>query len=159
MRWQQLSQRLERLHPQRRLHQDWQRLDELRERLQRAWLTGLRAQQIRQRAAQQQLLSLRPQRVLQAQTIRLQQWQQRLLSGWHAQLQQQKNRLRYQQAQLRSYSAEATLQRGFALVSDEHGRLVRSADKLSTGQRLQLRLARGTTEVTVNAHAPKHQAP
>ena len=159
MHWQQLSQRLERLHPQRRVQQDWQRLDELRERLQRAWFAGLRAQQIRQRTAQQQLMSLRPQRGLQAQTVRLQQWQQRLLSGWHAQLQHQKNRLRYQQAQLRSYSAEATLQRGCALVSDEHGQLVRSAEKLSAGQRLQLRLARGTAEVTVNAGAKKSGAP
>lgn len=150
MHWQQVSQRLSRLHPQRRLHQDWQRLDDLGERLRRAWMTGLRSQRARQQSAHQQLLGLRPQRVLQAQTARLQQWQQRLISSWHAQLQQQKNRLRYQQVQLRSYSAEATLQRGFALVSDEHGRLVRNAGQLREGQRLQLRLAHGTTEVLVD---------
>lgn len=151
MRWQQLSQRLTRLHPQRRLNQDWQRLDDLGERLHRAWASVLRTQNFRQRALHQQLLGLRPQRVLNTQSLRLQQWQQRLVSGWQAQLQQQKNRLRYQQAQLRSYSAEATLQRGFALVSDENGRLIRNAGALVDGQRLTMRLARGTTEVVVNS--------
>ena len=44
---------------------------------------------------------------------------------------------------------EATLQRGFVLVTDDRGRVVRHAGSLGVGDRLSLRFADGTVSVTV----------
>lgn len=149
LNWQQLTQRLQRQNPQRGLQRDQQRLDEQRERLQRAWRSVVRHRRQQLQAAGQFLSALQPQRALRAQGLRLDQTQQRLHSAVHQQLRDHRQRLNYLQAQLRSYSAQATLQRGYALVTDADGRLVRSSQELSVNQSLSLRLAQGQAVVTV----------
>lgn len=54
-------------------------------------------------------------------------------------------------ARLSSVSHESVLRRGFALVTDSDGRLVRSAKALSDGQAVTLRLADGVREARVGS--------
>jgi len=44
---------------------------------------------------------------------------------------------------VRTLSPQATLDRGYAVVSKSDGTLVRAADQVATGERLRLRLATG----------------
>jgi exodeoxyribonuclease VII large subunit len=46
-------------------------------------------------------------------------------------------------ARLRAVAPQATLERGYAIVIDEHGRAVREAAAITPGERVDLRLARG----------------
>jgi len=53
-------------------------------------------------------------------------------------------------AQLAALSPLAVLDRGFAVVSRGDGAIVRDAARVSPGERLRVRLARGVVGVTVN---------
>ncbi|MDP9258007.1 MAG: exodeoxyribonuclease VII large subunit, partial [Actinomycetota bacterium] len=46
-------------------------------------------------------------------------------------------------ARLRAVAPQATLERGYAIVIDERGLAVRDAEAIATGERVDLRLARG----------------
>jgi exonuclease VII large subunit len=50
---------------------------------------------------------------------------------------------------LGAYGVEATLGRGFALVVDERGTVVRSVKSIAAGDRLSVRLDDGAAVVTV----------
>jgi len=57
-------------------------------------------------------------------------------------------------AQLAQLSPLAVLERGYAIVQDESGRIVKEARRAPAGARLGVRLARGRLEVTVNRSHP-----
>ncbi|MBO4475447.1 MAG: hypothetical protein J5737_01815, partial [Bacteroidales bacterium] len=59
-------------------------------------------------------------------------------------------RLSALQARIRSADPRSILARGFALVADEHGTLVKSAASVSPGDNLQIRFSDGTVNSTVN---------
>jgi exodeoxyribonuclease VII large subunit len=52
-------------------------------------------------------------------------------------------------AGLSALSPFATLERGYAIVRDEHGRIVRTADDVEVGDRLAVRLHRGRLDARV----------
>ena len=58
-------------------------------------------------------------------------------------LEHRRERLRRLASLLESLSPLATLGRGYALLSDDDGRLLRRADAVSVGDPLEARLARG----------------
>lgn len=62
-------------------------------------------------------------------------------------------RLQAAQARLRALDPGLTLARGYAIVRDEAGAIVREADALAPGQPLSLQLARGHARVTVRPPA------
>jgi exodeoxyribonuclease VII large subunit len=64
-----------------------------------------------------------------------------------------RNRERLEQAArlLRSYSYEAVLDRGFALVTDRHGKAVRSTAQVATGDPLLIQVAKGEIGAIVSA--------
>lgn len=61
----------------------------------------------------------------------------------------ERERLGQWEARLRALGPEATLQRGYALVLDESGKIVRQADKKLVGKELQVRLGRGKLKTQV----------
>lgn len=65
--------------------------------------------------------------------------------------QQQHDYLAQQSALLAAVSPQNVLQRGFAVVQDARGRVVKEATKLKAGQKLHLVLAKGKTDVQVLA--------
>jgi exodeoxyribonuclease VII large subunit len=57
--------------------------------------------------------------------------------------------------QLRALSPLAVLRRGYALVYDEHGRLVKETESLAEGQTIVTRLARGRVHSRVSEIEPE----
>ncbi|MBI3230422.1 MAG: exodeoxyribonuclease VII large subunit [Burkholderiales bacterium] len=66
------------------------------------------------------------------------------------QQQQARQALLALQAQLELLNPQRTLERGYAIVSDVEGQVIRAADTLHAPARLHLRLAQGQAEIAVN---------
>lgn len=64
-------------------------------------------------------------------------------------LRMKRNELRQLEARLRALSPDATLARGFAMVTTPEGKLVKKADATLVGQQVNIRLAQGSAEAEV----------
>jgi exodeoxyribonuclease VII large subunit len=73
---------------------------------------------------------------------------------WERIIQVSRARLDALDAQLNSLSPLAVLDRGYALVLDDHGKLVRSATQVAPGDRLLTRLSDGTFTSQVESASP-----
>ena len=142
-RLQWLGQRLERLHPGRRLEAHAQRLDELEGRLRRAC-----EHRIHHRGAGLRELAARLQRHLPAHQVER-------LTGRHGQLssrlgaaidhllERRGHRLAAAGRTLETVSPLATLARGYAITRFEDGRVIHDAADAAVGERVESRLHRG----------------
>jgi exodeoxyribonuclease VII large subunit len=144
-----LQRRLAQRHPGIELRQRAQRLDELEQRL-----TRLLQQQLRHRRAlvAQQAAHLRhasPVVRLSAVKGRLQMSRASLESAFRRQLQHLRSQLRVAVGTLDAISPLATLQRGYAIVTDAQGHVVTEAGRLATGQAIEARLASGRVQARV----------
>jgi len=72
-------------------------------------------------------------------------------------LHEEKTRLHALEARLHSLSPLAVLERGYALVLDEQGALVRSAQRVIPGERVFTRLSDGTFTSRVETTTPERQ--
>jgi exodeoxyribonuclease VII large subunit len=61
----------------------------------------------------------------------------------------------HQRARVRALSPLATLERGYSVLLDDHGRLVSSVREVSAGDRLQVRVHDGRVEATADATIPQ----
>lgn len=135
------------LHPRERLQRAAQRLAELQRRLQQAGtrrLTAARTQQAmlgsRLRGAQPRPQVMRER--LQWRATQLTQAMQRRLAL--AQIQ-----VAGQAARLQALNPEAVLQRGYSIVRDPQGRVLKQAGAVAPGAALEVRLAQGSLQVSV----------
>jgi exodeoxyribonuclease VII large subunit len=136
-------------HPGDRLQEQAQRLDELEQRLGRSIHRNLSARQQRLHVSLAHLRRLSPASAVSAA-------RQRLLHLTHLQFTAMRNRLAQQQQQLgriggllHSLSPLATLERGYAMVTDTDGKLVTDSRQVAEGDTITTRLAKGqlTSEV------------
>ena len=111
-------------HPEQRLQDLQQRADELRGRL------------VTQ--AQQRLKG-----------YRFDEWRERLHAGARRQLERQQARLRLAEEKLHALSPLATLERGFAIVTDKDGKVVGRASAVAPGDAVRARLQSGALEAEV----------
>lgn len=146
---QQHLQRLHQQHPQRRLEQQQQRLDEIQHRLQQAMLRRLQQLQRQLHWQHDALQSRSPQRRLQQQQHQLAFVQQRLVSAITRQLQQRRQQWQLQSQQLHNFSPLATLDRGYSLVFDVKGQLVKQACDVTAGEDIQIKLSQGQLSAKV----------
>lgn len=144
-----LNQRLLRQAPERQLQRDQQRLDEQIERLQRSGMRRLNDARSSLRGWTERLRLQQPQRQLAHDRQRFLQLQERLRRAGRLLAQKHLSDWRALSAQLQGYSPEAVLQRGYALVRDADGRLLRDASKTTPGAQLKIRLARGAVSAEV----------
>lgn len=132
-----------------------QRVDERRYRLEQAANALLQ-----QHTTRLQLLTERLQRqhlhrsVMQAQTVRLQ-LDARLQRVGHRMLQPAMQRSARADARLQSLSPTAVLQRGYALVFNAQGKLLRSADQVVAGDEIVAQLASGRVRSRVTPNDSK----
>lgn len=147
---QQLQLRLK--DPQQQLQAQAQRLDELEQRLRHSWLQQqrLRQQQLQQATTRLQLQ--RPDRLIQTGSERLEQLQRRLQQTLLQQLQQAGQRFAGVTQQLHLVSPLATLERGYAIVENEQGEILRQAQQVKIGQPVRARLASGNLLCRVEKH-------
>ena len=121
-----------------------QRVDEMRFRLDAAWRASLRQRQDRWNAATAGLLRQDATRRLGAIRERLTALESRLLRAQQAMLTRTGARFGNAAARLNSLSPLAVLNRGYALVFDDAGHLIKDAARALPGQEVNTRLARGS---------------
>lgn len=144
-----LRQRLR--HPGQLLREQSQRLDELEQRLLRAQRGHLREQHGRLAVLEHRIRARSPEARLHTLNNQVTQLEQRLQRGVHQQLRGAASRLGHLSQLLDSVSPLATLSRGYSILRDEHGAVVRDATKVQEGSQLDARLARGELRLQVLA--------
>jgi exodeoxyribonuclease VII large subunit len=137
------EQRLSRAHPGVRLRQHAQRLDELEERLQRAVRARLERARSRHGAAAALLLRASPAIRVQAQRIRLESARRALASGARNRAAELRRRFELAARTLHAVSPLATLDRGYAIVTDAQAHVLHEAVAIAPGDLVEAQLARG----------------
>ncbi len=142
-----LRQRLK--HPGTQLREQAQRVDDLEQRLLLAQKNLLQRHHSRLALLESQLMARSPLPRLQQLQRDAQLWRKRLDAAMHLQLQHCANRLAHLAQMLDSLSPLGTLQRGYAIVTDSSGNVIRDASKISIGAEVEARLASGRLGLTV----------
>jgi len=145
----QLQQRLQQLHPQRRLEQQQQRLDELQLRLQRRMQQHLQTARRQHSYLQQSLQHLSPAKAIKQQQLQLQQLAKRLQQAQQQQLKYSSQQLARLSAQLHTVSPLATLARGYSISFDSQQQALTSSAQLKVGDAINTRLAQGSFSAVV----------
>jgi exodeoxyribonuclease VII large subunit len=134
-------------HPQQNLLQQQQQLVGIQHQLQISMHRQMKQQQQYLLQQQRALHAARPQtayarRYLLQKSILLQQ-------SWNNIFTQAQQNLQQQSTVLAAISPLNILARGYSVVSDQHGHVIRNGDKLKLGQRLHIRFAQGESTVQV----------
>lgn len=124
------------------------RIDDCKRRLREALLRGVEQRRARLRSLEQRPVLARPAALLEGPRRRVDQAEQDLLRYGPGRLRREEEGLAALAARLELLSPLRTLSRGYAVVS-RSGRVVRDAAELQTGDRLQIRLARGQVRALV----------
>ncbi|MEP7312654.1 MAG: exodeoxyribonuclease VII large subunit [Pseudomonadota bacterium] len=143
-----LARRLNQAHPGSRLTQQAQRLDELQVRLHRLWNDQHGAQR-RALAGLAQRLDLQGRDLLAAPATQSATLDLRLRNAWPSYLNRLAQRLALAMRGLDGVSPLATLQRGFAIVTDAGGAVITDAARLKPGDEIEARLATGRISAIV----------
>jgi len=138
---QNLTKRLQ--HSGRRLLDKAQRLDELELRLQRALQYFLRQSQAQLSHSHERLLRHSPVNQLGTIQTSTDNLSKRLTTAMQHQLTRHQNRLQQLAGTLDTVSPLATLSRGYAIVIDENGHIIRQARQVKVGDPITARLAEG----------------
>jgi exodeoxyribonuclease VII large subunit len=146
---QQVSQRL--VSPGRRLELLFQRLDELVQRLPVAVSNQLKLQRARFNGIVRQVNARSPKAQIGHLRRDLDHAQRRLDAAVHRGLDDRAQALARFKGLLDALGPAATLQRGYAIVTDETGHIVTDANKLNQRQEVATRVARGRFKSTVTA--------
>jgi exodeoxyribonuclease VII large subunit len=139
-----LTQRMVRAHPRRRLNELLQRLDDLQAGLLRCTRQGTKERQVAWRNLATRLLRIRPAQLLRQRRESLVANQRRLRESVHVHLQNRRNRFEATEARLRLLGPEQVLSRGYSITMDAAtGTVLRAAKDVKAGQHLRTRLKAG----------------
>lgn len=143
------------VHPARRLEQWNERLDALLGRQLAAFKQAASARKLVIGQAERQLTEHAPSRRLAEVKQRSQNLELRLVRATRELARRQSEALVATSARLNAISPMATLERGYAIVEDANGSIVRQASEQKIGDELTARLASGRLGVTVTRVEPK----
>lgn len=153
LQYQRMRQRLSLAHPGVRLTQSAQRLDEQEQRLVLTMRTRLALSAGKLSELHRRLGGVSPALRVTAVAARLQQSQTRLGNAALQVLQASQHRVELAQRALHAVSPLATLQRGYAIVTDAHsGRLLVDASGVAADTEIEARLGRGRLRARVVRH-------
>jgi exodeoxyribonuclease VII large subunit len=142
-----LRQRLK--HPGAQLREQAQRLDDLEQRLLLAQKNQMQRQHSKLALLDSRLMARSPLpqlRQLQRDTV---QWRNRLDTAMQQRLSAYAKRLAHLAQILDSLSPLGTLQRGYAIVTDRQGKVIRDSEEVVIGDEVEARLANGHLGLTV----------
>lgn len=142
------ARRLEQLHPRVRLHQHATRLQELATRLNTNWAVALTARAQRVTSLHAQLHQHNPRHRVAAMDARYEALGERLRTAIRRNINNAHHRHEVAIRGLDAISPLATLERGYAIVSDTHGRALKTTAGLQKGATIHARLAHG--QITAN---------
>jgi exodeoxyribonuclease VII large subunit len=143
------EQRLARAHPGIRLRQLAQRLDDIEARLRLATRHRLERSRARLGAAHSALLRASPASRVGALGLRLESSRRALVGAIRSRVGDSRRSLELAVRALHAVSPLATLERGYAIVTDADGEVLRDPAVLQPGDRITARLARGRAEADV----------
>ena len=135
--------------PRRELLEKAQRMDELELRLNKAIRNRLDQQKQQTDYLLQRMSAQSPRRTLKTASEQTQQLEERLTLAARHLLRQKDERLQHIAQTLHVVSPLTTLGRGYAIVRDDQGRIVRKAGDLETGDQITARLGRGSVSAQV----------
>lgn len=136
------------VHPAQALLRQRQQLDRLGDRLQRAQAAGLLRQRLALSTLARRAAGCRPH--TDGREKALAQLAHRLQQASRGQLAERRMKLNGLAGSLRQLDPQAVLARGYALVSNADGKPLHDSLRVSPGDRLQIRLARGGLAATVD---------
>lgn len=146
-----MMKRLDQCHPGRRLRDQAQRLDELEQRLRRAWRAHLRHAQARLAAFDARVHQHNPRRRLRQHILQREHLERCLIQHMRTRLQTHRQQLAVLSRTLDTVSPLATLSRGYAIVHrTSDGAIVRDAAAVEVGGQIEARLASGRLLCTVD---------
>ncbi|ARN75333.1 exodeoxyribonuclease VII large subunit [Oceanicoccus sagamiensis] len=137
-------------HPGSRLQEHSQRLDELEMRLLNGWKNQSHQQKLGLQLLGSRLQQQTPGHKIQQLKLASAGLYQRLEKQVQRLLEQQQQRLKNSMQLLDAVSPLATLDRGYAIVSDDEGQVITDAGDLSQGQTITTRFAKGTVKSKVS---------
>ena len=135
--------------PRSQLREQSQRLDDLEIRLQRQWQQAQRQRKQRLIAVNQQLALLNPERQLKTKQKELSTLRERLQHAMNQQLKQPRVALKNMEQQLKALDTEQTLNRGYAIVQNASGTIIRDSKQLAQGQLLSVKFHHGDAKLRV----------
>ena len=136
-------------HPGKQLEEQKQRLDLAETRLTAAMERRLKEQQRAHHHWDQRLRLQSPAKQISQHQKLIAQYEIRLARGIRKQLTTQQQRLGYNAQQLNAVSPLATLGRGYAIVKDPQGQILRSVESVKVGDEVSARLADGELQCKV----------
>ena len=142
------------VHPGRRIEQHQQRLDEIARRLPRALQRMLQKHTTSLKTAGARLQAQAPSSRIQLLRQRLTQLERQLAFALQTRRTQLTARLAMAEQTLAAVSPLATLERGYAIVTNERGDIVRAAAQIVPGATVRARVARGVLHCSVNESTP-----
>lgn len=144
-----LGGRLARCHPERRLQERAQRLDDLQETLGRCARRVIKERHWQWHNLAQRLWRVRPAAALARAGEHAAELQRRLRELAAHSLEARRHHAEKLLARLHLLSPEHTLARGYSITTDESGRVLRDAAEVRTGQKLKTRLHKGEVRSVV----------
>jgi exodeoxyribonuclease VII large subunit len=139
-----LTQRMARAHPRRRMNELLQQLDDLQAGLLRCTRQGTKERQVAWQNLAERLLRVRPAQLLKQRRESLVVSQRRLRELAHVCLRNGRNRFEATEARLRLLGPEQVLARGYSITLDgTTGKVIRRARDVSSGQHLRTRVKEG----------------
>ena len=139
-----LTQRMIRAHPRRRMNELLQRLDDLQTGLLRCTRQGTKERQVAWQNLATRLLRVRPAQLLRQRRESLVVNQRRLRESAHVHLRNGRNRFEATEARLRLLGPEQVLSRGYSITMDAAtGKVIRRAKDVNAGQHLRTRVNEG----------------
>jgi exodeoxyribonuclease VII large subunit len=139
-----LTQRMARAHPRRRLNELLQRLDDLQAGLLRCTRQGTKERQVAWQNLAERLLRVRPAQLLRQRRESLVVSRRRLHELTQVHLRNWKNRFGATESRLRLLGPEQVLARGYSITMDAAtGKVLRAAKDAKVGQHLKTRLKAG----------------
>lgn len=100
-----------------------------------------------------------PRQVLHALLQRVDDLGERLESSARRRIQWERERIAHFRGRLDALSPLAVLERGYSIVRDPSGRVVRDAEQVRSGDSVELSFARGNARATIESSAPAPDAP
>jgi exodeoxyribonuclease VII large subunit len=135
--------------PRRELMEKAQRMDELDLRLGKAIAQRIERDRVRAAHLEQRLAMQSPARQLSDSKVALSQLADRLIRATRETLNRRRERLDHTGQTLHVVSPLATLGRGYAIVQQENGDIVRQAENVQPGEKITARVANGQLQANV----------
>ena len=136
-------------HPREKLEAQGQKLDHLELRLARLMQRHLSDHSVKLGNLSSRLNVQHPSQLLDHQKNKLEQTQQRFFDAWYFSIKEKRRRLQKAAELLQAVSPLATLERGYAIVTDSHKQLINQTARVNPGQRITTRIRDGALHCEV----------